>query len=116
MHHIVNRFKSVQVLARSLRAQPQDSIRLLTIKVLRLGMHAAKGILKHVYTVMEVLTKIQRVLRYVAFVAAPFGIALIEPTSVILSAPAIDFSAIVKHEILRLFATIQAVDVLAALA
>ena len=79
-------------------------------------MHAAKGILKHVNTVMEVLTEIQHVLGYVALIAAAFGIALIEPTSVIFSAPSIDFSAIVKHEILRLFATIQAVDVLATLA
>ena len=116
LHHIIYRLKSVQVLARSLRAQTQDSICLLAIKVLSLRVHAAKSVFKHVNSVLEILSKIQRVLGHVTLISAAFGVALIEPTPVIFSTSAIDFSAIVKREILRLFASIEVIDMLATLA
>ena len=79
-------------------------------------MHAAKCIFKLVNTIIVVLSEIQRVFRYVPHIAATFGIALIELTSVIFYALALDFSTIVKLKVLGFSAGIQAVDMLATLA
>ena len=83
LHNVIDWLKPVQVHRRSIRAESQDTIGLLTVEVLGLRMHTAKGILKHVEFSIVALAKIQCVLHNVAFVAAALRVTLIELAQVV---------------------------------
>ena len=57
-HDIVNRLKFIQVHLWSLAAESQNTISLLTIKVLCLRVNAAKGVFKQVNSIVMVLAKV----------------------------------------------------------
>ena len=78
VHHIINRFKPIEVLSRRFLAQPQYPIGLLTIEILGLGMDAAEGVLELIFANSEVFSKVELVLDDVAFVARTLGILLVK--------------------------------------
>ena len=111
LHHIVYGLESIQIHARSLRAQPEDPISLLTIKVLCFSMHASEGIFKRIDIYLRVFSEIQRVLSHVAFISTALSVPLIESTPVLLSTSTIDCSAVVEPEVVRSRALIEVINV-----
>ena len=63
-------------------------------------MDAPEGVLKHVYTIMEIFTKINRILGNKALIATAFGVPLVESTPVLIRASTIYLVAIKELEVL----------------
>ena len=114
VHHVVNGLKAIQVLTGSLRAEPENPVGLLAVKVLGFSVHTAKSVFKHVDSKVEILPEIHRVLRNIPLILAALRVALVEPASVACGALAVDLRAVVKLEIFRFGTRVQTVYVLAA--
>ena len=116
LHHIVYGLETIQIHTWFLRAQPEDSIRLLTIKVLGFSMHASEGIFKRIDIYLRVFSEIQRVLSHITFISTTLGISLIESTPVLFSTSTIDCSTVIELEVIGSRALIEVVNVRATLA
>ena len=102
IHHVINRFESIQVHLWLFLAQPQYSVGLLTIEILGLGVDTAEGILELIFSNPEVLSKVELILDDVAFVARAFSIALVKATFIAIFTLAVNFFTVISLESSRL--------------
>ena len=113
-HHIVNRFKPVNVHGWALRAQPKNPICILAIEVLSLGLDATECVFEHINACARVFAEVKSILGNETLVAASFRIALVKATQIALCALAVDLLAVEKLESVAQLALVELVDVLAA--
>ena len=79
-------------------------------------MHTAESVLKLINACAAILSKIKRIFGDEPLITATFRIALIKSTSIIISALAFNFFAVVELKLIALTAVIKVVNVLTALA
>ena len=106
IHHIINRFKSIEVHLWLFLAQPQDPISFLAVEILGLGVDTAKGILELISSDPEVLSKVELILDDVAFVARAFGIALVKAAFSAILTLTINLLTVINLESCRLMGII----------
>ena len=100
LHDVVDGFEPVQVLSGTLRAQSENTVCLLLVEILGLGMDTAERVFKLVLAEMMIFSEVELILGDVAFIPATFGISLVEPASILRGAPTIHFLTIVQLETL----------------
>ena len=68
LHAIIDGLETIQILARLLLAEAEDTICFLRIEVLRLLVDAAKGILEHIDAIVIVFSQVEHIFAEVAIV------------------------------------------------
>ena len=68
LHTIIDGLETIQILARLLLAEAENTICFLRIEVLCLLVDAAKGILEHIDTIVIVFSQVEHIFAEVAIV------------------------------------------------
>ena len=95
VHDIIDRFKLVLIRPRFLLRHSKDAICILRVEIVCLQLGAAEVVLEGISTETVVLSKVHLVPHNVAVVSAAFGVTLVEPTVVVVSALAVSLRAVV---------------------
>ena len=98
-HDIINGFKSIKIHPWLLSAQAKDTVSLLAVEIFGLCVDAPESVIKHVDSVVEILTKVERVLGNETLVSATLSISLVESASVLISASTVHLVTVKELEV-----------------